>query len=183
MSTILDIKTGGITDNKYAFGILVFILLTKCADLSPNISAFEKLHFLICSALTSFGVIPMMTGISWHLLVTFCTLHVAQRFNVFKTKAIDTETVMLFGILNDVSTGLLDLCLGFNSIGFYQMTKLAIIPFTVLSETLFLDKVCDSELCGSVRHQIVYHFVSLYLSLRKLITRIGADSALVYNFW
>ncbi|XP_026432576.1 UDP-rhamnose/UDP-galactose transporter 1-like isoform X2 [Papaver somniferum] len=180
MSTILDIKTGGITDNKYAFGILVFILLTKCADLSPNISAFEKLHFLICSALTSFGVIPMMTGIryfnltgprifdlkricvlkssdslfltstsrlfasitstSWHLLVTFCTLHVAQRFNVFKTKAIDTETVMLFGILNDVSTGLLDLCLGFNSIGFYQMTKLAIIPFTVLSETLFLDK-------------------------------------------
>ncbi|XP_026432581.1 uncharacterized protein LOC113329944 isoform X5 [Papaver somniferum] len=64
-----------------------------------------------------------------------------------------------------------------------MMTKLAIIPFTVLSETLFLDKVCDSELCGSVRHQIVYHFVSLYLSLRKLITRIGADSALVYNFW
>ncbi|XP_026437024.1 uncharacterized protein LOC113335022 [Papaver somniferum] len=64
-----------------------------------------------------------------------------------------------------------------------MMTKLAIIPFTVLSETLFLNKVCDSELCGSVCHQIVYRFVSLYLSLRKLITCIGADSGLVYNFW
>ncbi|KNA16455.1 hypothetical protein SOVF_089160 [Spinacia oleracea] len=36
--------------------------------------------------------------------------------------------------------GLLNLSLGFNSIGFYQMTKLAIIPFTVLLETLFLNK-------------------------------------------
>ncbi|KAF3665819.1 hypothetical protein FXO38_09385 [Capsicum annuum] len=50
------------------------------------------------------------------------------------------KTVMLFGILNGVSIGFLNLSLGFNSIGFYQMTKLAIIPFTVLLETLFLKK-------------------------------------------
>lgn len=77
---------------------------------------------------------------SWHLMVTFCTLHVAQRFNVFESKSVDMKTVMLFGILNGVSIGLLNLSLGFNSIGFYQMTKLAIIPFTVLLETLFLKK-------------------------------------------
>ncbi|GKB63561.1 hypothetical protein Tco_0919747 [Tanacetum coccineum] len=47
---------------------------------------------------------------------------------------------MGFGILNGISIGLLNLCLGFNSVGFYQMTKLAIIPCTVLLETLFFSK-------------------------------------------
>ncbi|MFQ6627345.1 hypothetical protein Gotur_004560 [Gossypium turneri] len=73
-------------------------------------------------------------------MVTFCTLHAAQRFNLFENKSIDIKTVMLFGILNGVSIGFLNLSLGFNSIGFYQMTKLAIIPFTVLLETVFLKK-------------------------------------------
>ncbi|KAH9660724.1 UDP-xylose transporter 1 [Citrus sinensis] len=73
-------------------------------------------------------------------MVTFCTLHAAQRLNFFESKAVDVKTVMLFGILNGISIGLLNLSLGFNSVGFYQMTKLAIIPFTVLLETLFLKK-------------------------------------------
>ncbi|GJV61164.1 UDP-xylose transporter 1-like protein [Tanacetum coccineum] len=77
---------------------------------------------------------------SWHLMVTYCTLHVARRLNFFENKSIDMKTVILFGILNGVSIGFLNLSLGFNSIGFYQMTKLAIIPFTVLLETLFLKK-------------------------------------------
>ncbi|CAH2060304.1 unnamed protein product, partial [Thlaspi arvense] len=77
---------------------------------------------------------------SWHLMVTYCTLHVAYRLNFFENKPIDTKTVVLFGLLNGISIGLLNLSLGFNSIGFYQMTKLAIIPFTVLLETLFFNK-------------------------------------------
>lgn len=67
---------------------------------------------------------------SWHLMVTFCTLHAAQRLNFFESKAVDVKTVMLFGILNGISIGLLNLSLGFNSIGFYQVytlkTKLTI---------------------------------------------------------
>lgn len=58
---------------------------------------------------------------SWHLMVTFCTLHVAQRMGFFEPKFIDLRTVMLFGILNGVSIGFLNLSLGFNSIGFYQV--------------------------------------------------------------
>jgi len=58
---------------------------------------------------------------SWHLMVTFCTLHAAQRLNLFESKSIDMKPVMLFGILNGVSIGLLNLSLGFNSIGFYQV--------------------------------------------------------------
>lgn len=54
-------------------------------------------------------------------MVTFCTLHAAQRLNFFESKSIDMKTVMLFGILNGISIGLLNLSLGFNSIGFYQV--------------------------------------------------------------
>jgi solute carrier family 35 protein E3 len=72
--------------------------------------------------------------------VTFCSLHVAQWVKLFEHKPFDSRTVMGFGILNGVSIGLLNLSLGFNSVGFYQMTKLAIIPCTVFLETVFLRK-------------------------------------------
>jgi solute carrier family 35 protein E3 len=57
-------------------------------------------------------------------MVTFCTLHVAQRLHLFEPKAIDGQTVILFGLLNGTSIGLLNLSLGFNSIGFYQVSSI-----------------------------------------------------------
>ncbi|GMY10326.1 UDP-xylose transporter 1 isoform X1 [Fagus crenata] len=106
------------------------------------LSVASSVSIVICNkALMSNLGFPFATTLtSWHLMVTFCTLHAAQRLNFFESKSVDTKTVMLFGILNGISIGLLNLSLGFNSIGFYQMTKLAIIPFTVLLETLFLKK-------------------------------------------
>ncbi|KAE8732997.1 T6D22.12 isoform 1 [Hibiscus syriacus] len=106
------------------------------------LSVASSVSIVICNkALMSNLGFPFATTLtSWHLMVTFCTLHAAHRFNLFENKSIDMKTVMLFGLLNGVSIGLLNLSLGFNSIGFYQMTKLAIIPFTVLLETIFLKK-------------------------------------------
>ncbi|KAG6519782.1 hypothetical protein ZIOFF_023290 [Zingiber officinale] len=77
---------------------------------------------------------------SWHLLVTFCSLHVALCMKLFEHKPFDRKVVMGFGVLNGISIGLLNLSLGFNSVGFYQMTKLAIIPCTVFLETAFFAK-------------------------------------------
>ncbi|KAE8711500.1 hypothetical protein F3Y22_tig00110290pilonHSYRG00040 [Hibiscus syriacus] len=106
------------------------------------LSVASSVSIVICNkALMSNLGFPFATTLtSWHLMVTFCTLHAAQRSNLFENKSIDMKTVILFGLLNGVSIGLLNLSLGFNSIGFYQMTKLAIIPFTVLLETIFLKK-------------------------------------------
>lgn len=89
----------------------------------------SSLHFNFATTLTS-----------WHLLVTFCSLHMALKMRFFEHKPFEQKAVMGFGILNGISIGLLNLSLGFNSVGFYQMTKLAIIPCTVLLETLFLGK-------------------------------------------
>ncbi|PHT78683.1 hypothetical protein T459_16735 [Capsicum annuum] len=106
------------------------------------LSVASSVSIVICNkALMSNLGFPFATTLtSWHLMVTFVALHVALRFNFFENKPIDMKTVILFGILNGVSIGFLNLSLGFNSIGFYQMTKLAIIPFTVLLETIFLKK-------------------------------------------
>lgn len=67
-------------------------------------------------------------------MVTFCTLHVAQRMHFFEPKAIDGHTVILFGLLNGTSIGLLNLSLGFNSIGFYQVSVL--IPSILEKESI-----------------------------------------------
>lgn len=106
------------------------------------LSVASSVSIVICNKalMTNLGFPFATTLTSWHLMVTYCTLHLAQRLNFFETKSVDMKTVVLFGILNGVSIGFLNLSLGFNSIGFYQMTKLAIIPFTVLLETIFLNK-------------------------------------------
>ncbi|XP_010934333.1 UDP-xylose transporter 1 isoform X1 [Elaeis guineensis] len=109
---------------------------------SLALSVTSSVAIVICNkALISSLGFPFATTLtSWHLMVTFCTLHVAQCLHLFEPKSIDGKTVAVFGLLNGTSIGFLNLSLGFNSIGFYQMTKLAIIPFTVLLETIFLKK-------------------------------------------
>lgn len=107
-----------------------------------TLSVVSSVSIVICNKalISSLGFHFATTLTSWHLLVTFCSLHVALKMKLFEHKPFDRKAVLGFGILNGISIGLLNLSLGFNSVGFYQMTKLAIIPCTVLLETLFLGK-------------------------------------------
>ncbi|XP_054799753.1 UDP-xylose transporter 3-like [Prosopis cineraria] len=110
-------------------GALTLSVVSSVSIVICNKALMSTLHFIFATTLTS-----------WHLLVTFCSLHVALKLKFFEHKPFEQKAVMGFGILNGISIGLLNLSLGFNSVGFYQMTKLAIIPCTVLLETLFLGK-------------------------------------------
>ncbi|KAA8550437.1 hypothetical protein F0562_002121 [Nyssa sinensis] len=107
-----------------------------------SLSVVSSVSIVICNKalISTLGFTFATTLTSWHLLVTFCSLHVALRMKLFEHKPFDSRAVMGFGILNGTSIGLLNLSLGFNSVGFYQMTKLAIIPCTVFLETLFFRK-------------------------------------------
>ncbi|PON48189.1 hypothetical protein TorRG33x02_321130 [Trema orientale] len=51
---------------------------------------------------------------SWHLLVAFCSFHVALWMKLFEYRPFDARAVMGFGPL--IHT------LGFNSVGFYQLS-------------------------------------------------------------
>ncbi|KAG0475229.1 hypothetical protein HPP92_014915 [Vanilla planifolia] len=107
-----------------------------------TLSVVSSVSIVICNKalISSLGFTFATTLTSWHLLVTFCSLHLALWMELFEHKPFDPRAVMGFGILNGCSIGLLNLSLGFNSVGFYQMTKLAIIPCTVLLETFFFRK-------------------------------------------
>ncbi|XP_020585796.1 uncharacterized membrane protein At1g06890-like isoform X1 [Phalaenopsis equestris] len=113
-----------------------------------SLSVVSSVSIVICNKalISSLGFSFATTLTSWHLLVTFCSLHVASWMKFFEHKPFDRKVVVGFGILNGISIGLLNLCLGFNSIGFYQMTKLAIIPCTVLLETLFFRKTFSKSI-------------------------------------
>ncbi|KAI3941337.1 hypothetical protein MKW92_049746 [Papaver armeniacum] len=108
-----------------------------------SLSVVSSVSIVICNKalISTLGFHFATTLTSWHLLVTFCSLHVALWMKLFEHKPFDARAVMGFGVLNGISIGLLNLSLGFNSVGFYQMTKLAIIPCTVLLETLFFRKL------------------------------------------
>ncbi|GLJ25890.1 hypothetical protein SUGI_0496260 [Cryptomeria japonica] len=113
-----------------------------------GLSVISSVSIVICNKalISTLGFNFATTLTSWHLLVTFCSLHIALWLKLFEHKPFDARAVMGFGILNGISIGLLNLCLGFNSVGFYQMTKLAIIPCTVLLETVFFRKLFSRKI-------------------------------------
>uniref|UniRef100_N1QV47 Sugar phosphate transporter domain-containing protein n=1 Tax=Aegilops tauschii TaxID=37682 RepID=N1QV47_AEGTA len=118
-----------------------------------GLSVVSSVSIVICNKalMSSLGFTFATTLTSWHLLVTFCSLHVALWMKFFEHKAFDSRTVMGFGVLNGISIGLLNLSLGFNSVGFYQMTKLAIIPCTVILETLFFRKKFSYQMTNTIQ--------------------------------
>ncbi|GER35473.1 nucleotide/sugar transporter family protein [Striga asiatica] len=117
-----------------------------------SLSVVSSVSIVICNKalISTLGFTFATTLTSWHLLVTFCSLHIALWMKWFEHKPFDPRAVMGFGILNGTSIGLLNLSLGFNSVGFYQMTKLAIIPCTVLLETLFFRKIFSRNVQASL---------------------------------
>jgi len=80
-----------------------------------------------------------------HQLVTAGALRGAARAGLLEPKAIERGALLRFSVLNGVSIGFLNLSLGFNSVGFYQMTKLAIIPCTVFIQTSFYGKLFSTR--------------------------------------
>uniref|UniRef100_A0A2N9G0E2 Sugar phosphate transporter domain-containing protein n=1 Tax=Fagus sylvatica TaxID=28930 RepID=A0A2N9G0E2_FAGSY len=87
-----------------------------------SLSVVSSVSIVICNKalISTLGFTFATTLTSWHLLVTFCSLHVALWMKMFEHKPFDPRAVMGFGILNGISIGLLNLSLGFNSVGFYQ---------------------------------------------------------------
>ncbi|CAI5493349.1 unnamed protein product [Closterium sp. Naga37s-1] len=108
-------------------GALTLSVVSSVSIVICNKALLSQFHFNFATTLSS-----------WHLVITFLSLHVARTIGFFEHKAFDPKVVIGFGLLNGASIGLLNLTLGFNSVGFYQMAKLAIIPCTVCLQILFL---------------------------------------------
>uniref|UniRef100_A0A061RCK0 Nucleotide sugar transporter family protein n=1 Tax=Tetraselmis sp. GSL018 TaxID=582737 RepID=A0A061RCK0_9CHLO len=79
-----------------------------------------------------------LTGLHTAACVGFT--RVAKSLGWVTNKPCPWRAILTFGITQGVSIGFLNLSLGFNSVGFYQMTKLAIIPCTVFLERVVYNK-------------------------------------------
>lgn len=68
----------------------------------------------------------------------------------FEHKPFDARAVMGFGVLNGISIGLLNLSLGFNSVGFYQVELILLNILYVdmcrwsFSVSAFIKRMCFS---------------------------------------
>jgi len=84
------------------------------------------------------------------MVVTALALRVFSNLGYFERKHVARGEVMKFGVLNSASIALLNLSLGFNSVGFYQMTKLSIIPVTVMLQMSYFNKKFSNRVKGSL---------------------------------
>ncbi|AQK72781.1 Nucleotide/sugar transporter family protein [Zea mays] len=143
---------------------------------SLTLSVASSVAIVICNkALISTLGFPFATTLtSWHLMVTFCTLHVAQRLRFFEPKAIDGQTVVLFGLLNGTSIGLLNLSLGFNSIGFYQASPLLFLLLFLLIEYEGSNSVCSAD--DEVGHNTLHGAVGDYIPEEKIQRKLKVSS-------
>jgi len=135
----------------------------------------------VCNAAT--------TLTSWHLMVTFFTLYVAQRLRFFEPKPIDARTVISFGLLNGISIGLLNLCLGFNSVGFYQAsmhpTKLQFAETMHSACLLASECTVDCFLHATddqAGHHTLHHRLGNHLSEQEVQVVLGYLDAM-HPFW
>ncbi|KAL3625762.1 UDP-xylose transporter 3 [Castilleja foliolosa] len=121
-----------------------------------SLSVVSSVSIVICNKalISTLGFTFATTLTSWHLLVTFCSLHIALWMNWFEHKPFDPRAVMGFGILNGTSIGLLNLSLGFNSVGFYQYDKIGNYPMHCPFRDCFLQKIIQNVLV--LRQKIVW---------------------------
>jgi solute carrier family 35, member E3 len=85
-----------------------------------------------------------------HMVMTALALRVFAKLGYFERKHVARGEVAKFGVLNSASIALLNLSLGFNSVGFYQMTKLSIIPVTVMIQMAHFNKKFSHRVKGSL---------------------------------
>jgi len=107
-----------------------------------SLSVFSSVSIVVCNKflISTLGFNYATTLTCAHLAVTGLFLHFARYMKMFEYKTLEFRPLIIFSVLNGASIGFLNLSLGYNSVGFYQMTKLAIIPCTVCLQITFYAK-------------------------------------------
>ncbi|OMO52046.1 hypothetical protein CCACVL1_29384 [Corchorus capsularis] len=78
-----------------------------------------------------------------HYAVSWALMAILKTFSLLPSSPsskLAPLSLLTFGVVNSVSTGLANVSLKYNSVGFYQMAKLAITPLIVLMEFIWYTK-------------------------------------------
>ena len=123
-----------------------------------------------------------------HMAVTAVALRGAARLKFLEPKPIERRALVKFAALNGVSVAFLNLSLGFNSVGFYQMTKLAIIPCTVGIQQAFYAKRFSREVKASLATLLLGVAVATVTDVRlnalgALVSLLAVATTCVSQIW
>jgi len=88
----------------------------------------------------------MLTLSAFHFFFTaFCT-RLAKRFGLFQAKPVPIAAVMPLCIGACGSVAFMNLNLAYNSVGFYQVSKLACVPFIMILEWMMMGKKVSRQI-------------------------------------
>lgn len=120
-------KSGGQDGSnlKTAFFICANIL-TNVSIVMVNKSVFETYGFHYPTVLTAI-----------HFAITGLGLHIAASFGIFERKPVSWGAIMPLSLSYALCTPLSNLSLHYNSVGFYQLAKLAFIPYLMAVQSTF----------------------------------------------
>ncbi|EFN56685.1 hypothetical protein CHLNCDRAFT_16992, partial [Chlorella variabilis] len=130
-------------------------LLADLGAWAGNVSTSVFIVFINKLLMKNYGYHFATTLTALHFLVCSISIWFAQRAGMIKKTTMPLNDLMLFTVIADVSILTLNLSLMLNTVSFYQIAKLLIIPFVCFVESSFLGRTFSQEVVGSILLVIV----------------------------
>lgn len=117
-----------------------------------NVSTSVLIVFVnkIVMKTTGYGFHYATTLTAFHFLVCSISIWVTQGLGFIKKTTMPKRDLALFTVVADLSILTLNLSLMVNTVSFYQIAKLLIIPFVCLIERFYLGRIFSREVVGSI---------------------------------
>ncbi|KAI7840628.1 hypothetical protein COHA_005650 [Chlorella ohadii] len=125
-------------------------MLADIGAWAGNVSTSVFIVFVNKMLMKTFGYHFATTLTALHFLVCAVAIWFAQRAGKIKQTSMPFNDLMLFTIVADISILTLNLSLMLNTVSFYQIAKLLIIPFVCFIESSFLGRTFTREVLSSI---------------------------------
>eukprot|EP01026_Neomeris_dumetosa_P055514 TRINITY_DN5051_c0_g1_i1.p1 TRINITY_DN5051_c0_g1~~TRINITY_DN5051_c0_g1_i1.p1 ORF type:complete len:368 (-),score=15.43 TRINITY_DN5051_c0_g1_i1:812-1819(-) len=119
-----------------------------CLNISSSVLIVFVNKILMGSAGYAFTFATTLCA--FHFLSCWMSISAAQTLGFAKKASIPLLDAIMFSFVADLSIASLNLSLMVNSVGFYQIAKLLIIPFVALIEFFFYKKTFTPQMVGSM---------------------------------
>lgn len=125
-------------------------LMADIGAWAGNVSTSVLIVFVNKVLLKNFAYHYATTLTALHFLVCSIAIWFAQKGGMIKPTTMPFNDLMLFTFIADVSILTLNLSLMINTVSFYQIAKLLIIPFVCFIESFFLGRTFSREVVSSI---------------------------------
>uniref|UniRef100_A0A7R9V8B6 Sugar phosphate transporter domain-containing protein n=1 Tax=Chlamydomonas euryale TaxID=1486919 RepID=A0A7R9V8B6_9CHLO len=127
--------------------------VADAAALLFNVSSSVLIVFvnkLLMDPRSGHGFVFATTLCSLHFFSAALCLKMLEYFGVIKHSEMPVRDTLAFSIMASMSIGSLNLSLLINTVGFYQIAKLLIIPFVCVVEFVWMNRTFRPPVIGSI---------------------------------